>query len=64
MGGCGDNAIPDIIVAINKSSGAENVNIPSGSYSDLMAKALGGTEAVSGGSVTLPAYGIKVLKKN
>ncbi len=64
MGGCGDEAMPDIIVAINKSSGAENVNIPAGSYTDLMAKALGGSEAVSGGQVALPAYGIKVLKKN
>lgn len=64
MGGCGDPAIPDIIIALNKSNGSENIDIPNGDYTDLFAQAMGNDAALKGGKITMPPHGIKVLKKN
>ena len=55
MTGCGGAA--DVIVAINRADGANNVTIPAGSYDDLVS---GG--AASGGSVSLPARSFRVLR--
>jgi glycosidase len=53
MTGCGDE---DVLVAINKADAPRSVNIPAGSYSDLVA---GG--AVSGGSRELGARSFLIL---
>ncbi|MGE0786008.1 MAG: alpha-amylase family glycosyl hydrolase [Sandaracinaceae bacterium] len=55
MGGCGDSA-PDVVVAINRSDNPRSVNVPAGSYTDLVS---GG--AASGGSVSVPARGFVIL---
>jgi glycosidase len=55
MGGCG-SAAPDVTVAINRADGARNVNIPAGSYTNLLTDA-----AVSGGSVSVPARDYLIL---
>ncbi|MEZ4228337.1 MAG: alpha-amylase family glycosyl hydrolase [Polyangiaceae bacterium] len=47
----------DIIVAINRADGAQSVDIPAGSYTDLMQ---GGN--TQGGSVSLPARSFLVLE--
>jgi len=47
-----------VVVAINKNGGAQNANIPAGSYTDLYN---GGD--VSGGSVSIPGKGCRILKK-
>ncbi|MBX3249108.1 MAG: hypothetical protein KF901_18160 [Myxococcales bacterium] len=52
MTGCGD----DVIVAINKADAARSVNIPAGSYTDLMTEG-----AASGGSRELPARSFVIL---
>lgn len=54
MGGCGDT--PDVTVAINRADAAANVEIPAGSYTDLIA-----AEPASGGSTSLPARSFLVL---
>ena len=55
MGGCGSTA-PDVTVAINRADSPRTVNIPLGSYTDLID---GGD--VDGGSRELPARSFLVL---
>ena len=55
MGGCGSST-PDVTVAINRADSANSVDIPAGSYTDLLG---GGT--VSGGSVSLGPRSFLVL---
>ena len=47
---------PDVTVAINRADGARSVNIPAGSYTNLLTDA-----AVSGGSVSVPARDYLIL---
>lgn len=56
MTGC-DGALGEIIVAINKAGNPNTVNVPGGTYTDLMTDA-----TVNGGSVQLPGYGFVVLR--
>ncbi|MBX3270674.1 MAG: hypothetical protein KF729_10450 [Sandaracinaceae bacterium] len=55
MGGCG-GAAADVTVAINRADSARNVNLPAGTYTDLLD---GGR--VSGGNVSLPPRSFLVL---
>lgn len=55
MTGCGD-AMPDVVVAINRADGDRAAPVPDGAYVDLMT---GGDVDVSG-DVTLPARGFAV----
>ena len=55
MGGCGESA-PDVTVAINRADASRTVNIPAGSYVDLLD---GGD--VAGGAVTLGPRDFLVL---
>ncbi|MFT4702999.1 MAG: glycosidase [Bradymonadia bacterium] len=56
MLGCGEGS-PNVTVAINSADGPRSVNIPAGTYTDLIA----GTAAI-GGSLSLPARGFVVLR--
>jgi len=47
MSGCAD-ASPDVIVALNRADGAQSVDIPAGSYTDLLTN-----QPASGGSVSV-----------
>jgi hypothetical protein len=56
MGGCGAG-FADVIVALNRSDQERDVEIPAGTYVDLL---LGGTS--EGGAVTLGARSYAVLR--
>lgn len=55
MGGCG-SAAPDVVVAINRADSPRDVQVPAGSYTDLVNES-----SVSGGTVNVPARGFLVL---
>ena len=54
VGGCGDT--PDVTVAINRSDSSATVDVPAGSYTDLMTDA-----ASTGGSISVPARSFVIL---
>jgi len=56
MGSCGVDT-PDILVAINKGDGARDVQVPAGTYDELLG---GGT--VPGGTLNLPARSVRYLR--
>jgi glycosidase len=58
MGGCAPDAKP-VVVAVNRADSSKTVNVPTGSYTDLISDS-----AHSGGSVTLPARGYLLLREN
>lgn len=57
MGGCGMTS-HDVVVAINRGDAARMVDVPMGTYADLMAD---GTPAVMGGRVELAPRSFRVL---
>jgi len=58
MGGCGASA-PDVVVAVNRADGELSLDIPAGSYTDLLD---GGAHA--GGSTTLAARSYLLLQQD
>ncbi len=57
MGGCGMTT-RDVVVAINRSDSARSVDVPMGTYADLMAD---GAPSVMGGRVELAPRSFRVL---
>lgn len=57
MVGCGSGS-PDVTVAINRADAATSVDVPIGIYEDLL-----GSGTVEGGSVDVPARGVRVLRR-
>jgi len=57
LGGCGDGS-PDVTVAINRSDAPRELQIPAGSYRDLILD-----EAVEGGARQVPARGFLLLRR-
>ena len=58
MVGCGEGS-PDVTIAINRGDGARDVQIPAGSYEDLVSGA-----AVEGGTVSVPTRGWRIFRRN
>jgi len=56
MGGCG-GASPDVTVAINRSDSSRTVNLPAGSYTDLL-----DGSSVGGGSLPLGPRSYRILQ--
>ena len=56
MTGCGD-ASPAVTVALNRSGADATVQVPAGDYFDLLS-----SSDQSGGAITVPARGIRVLR--
>ena len=57
MIGCGDDA-PDVTVAVHRGDAATTVDLPSGSWRDLV------TDEVESGSIQVPARGWRVLRRD
>ncbi|PIE16418.1 MAG: hypothetical protein CSA66_07365 [Proteobacteria bacterium] len=56
MGGCGAG-VPEVVVALNRGDSQANVDLPPGSYTDLI-----GERPVGDGSLSVPARGFRVLR--